>query len=118
MPTEIAALIDKPLLLALVLAVGAAIGVAAERIVERWKRAERRERWRMRDGKSRWAGGKGRVVPIVQTTVAPRSIRPSCSSTPSAVAIIARAFNTVRMPACSMFIRANSRRVGLTSGRI
>ncbi len=65
MPTEIAALIDKPLLLALVLAVGAAIGVAAERIVERWKRAERRERWRKRGGKSRWAGGKGRIVPIV-----------------------------------------------------
>lgn len=64
MPTEIAALIDKPLLLALVLAAGAAIGVAAERIVERWKRAERRERWRKRSGKSRWTGGRARVVPI------------------------------------------------------
>lgn len=48
MPAEIAALIDKPLLLALVLAVGAAIGMGAERIVEGWKRAERRERWQKR----------------------------------------------------------------------
>ncbi len=56
MPTEIAALIDKPLLLALVLAVGAAIGMGAERIVERWKRAERRERWQKR--KRPWQRGK------------------------------------------------------------
>lgn len=56
MPTEIAALIDKPLLLALVLAVGALIGVGAERIVEGWKRAERRERWQKRQ--KPWQRGK------------------------------------------------------------
>jgi hypothetical protein len=33
MPNEILALIDKPILLAIVLAVGATIGVGAERIV-------------------------------------------------------------------------------------
>src|SRR3546814_6658093 len=48
MPTEIAARNDKPALLAIVLAVGAVIGVGVERIVEGWKRAERRERWRKR----------------------------------------------------------------------
>lgn len=36
MPSEILALVDTPMLLA----VGAAIGVGAERIVEGWKRAE------------------------------------------------------------------------------
>lgn len=62
MPTEIAALIDKPVLLALVLTVGAAIGMGAERIVEGWRRNERRERWQKRKG--RWAGGKAKVVPV------------------------------------------------------
>ncbi|PKQ00526.1 MAG: hypothetical protein CVT74_03525 [Alphaproteobacteria bacterium HGW-Alphaproteobacteria-13] len=64
MPTEISALIDKPLLLALVLAVGAAIGVGAERIVEGWKRTERRERWRRRKGQGRWAGGKAKLASV------------------------------------------------------
>ncbi|MDP3782073.1 MAG: hypothetical protein Q8Q79_04060 [Sphingopyxis sp.] len=36
MPSEILALVDTPMLLA----VGAAIGVGAEQIVEGWKRAE------------------------------------------------------------------------------
>ncbi|MGQ3102273.1 MAG: DUF2726 domain-containing protein [Sphingopyxis solisilvae] len=65
MPNEILALIDKPMLLAIVLAVGAAIGVGAERIVEGWKRAERRERWQKRGGKRAWGGGKAKVVPVV-----------------------------------------------------
>lgn len=64
MPSEILALIDKPLLLAIVLAVGAVIGVGAERIVEGWKRAERRERWQRRGGKRPWGGGKAKVVPV------------------------------------------------------
>ena len=63
MPSEIVALIDKPLLLALVLAVGAVIGMSAERIVEGWKRAERRERWQRRGGKRAW-GGKTKAVPF------------------------------------------------------
>lgn len=66
MPSEILALIDKPLLLAIVLAVGAAIGVGVERIVEEWKRAERRERWQKR-------GGKAKVVPV---TPPPRPASP------------------------------------------
>lgn len=62
MPSEIVALIDKPLLLALVLAVGAVIGMGAERIVEGWKRAERRGRWQRRGGKRRWTGSKAKAV--------------------------------------------------------
>jgi hypothetical protein len=65
MPPEIIALIDKPWLLAIVLAVGAALGIAVERFVEGQKRAERRAYWRGRNG-AKGAGGKpGRaVVPI------------------------------------------------------
>ena len=62
MPSEIVALIDKPLLLALVLSVGAAIGMGAERIVEGWKRAERRERWQRRGGKRGWTDGKAKAA--------------------------------------------------------
>ena len=53
MPPELVALIDKPLLLAAVLAVGAVIGIAVERVVEGQKRAERRANWagRNRGGK-------------------------------------------------------------------
>src|SRR3546814_579321 len=71
MPTEIAALIDKPTLLALVLAVGAAIGVAVERIVERWKRAERRERWERRKGQQRRVGSKTSVMPVPSSPANP-----------------------------------------------
>ncbi len=68
MPSEILALIDKPLLLALVLAVGAVIGMGAERTVEGWKRTERRERWQGRKGpkagwRGRWTGGKAKAAP-------------------------------------------------------
>ncbi|MCK9541200.1 MAG: DUF2726 domain-containing protein [Novosphingobium sp.] len=55
MPPEIIALIDKPLLLALVLAVGALSGMAVERIAERMNKAERQARWQARQG-----GGNGR----------------------------------------------------------
>ncbi|MDB5723364.1 MAG: hypothetical protein JWQ16_118 [Novosphingobium sp.] len=60
MPPEIVALIDKPLLLALVLAVGAVCGMAVERIGEKWNRAERRAFWKKRNGeKNRAAGNRG-----------------------------------------------------------
>lgn len=49
MPPEIAALIDKPWLLVIVLAVGAVCGMAVERISENWKRAERRAYWQGRN---------------------------------------------------------------------
>lgn len=48
MPQEILNLIDKPHLLAILLAVGAAIGIAVERFSERLKRAERQAFWRGR----------------------------------------------------------------------
>lgn len=50
MPPEIQALVDKPFLLAIVLAVGAVCGIAAERLGEKWNRAERRRRWQSRGG--------------------------------------------------------------------
>jgi hypothetical protein len=65
MPPEIAALIDKPLLLAAVLAVGAVCGMGAERIAEGMKKAERRAYWQGRN-----ANKQGKVV----------SIKPAASS--------------------------------------
>lgn len=53
MPPEIIALIDKPVLLALVLAVGAVCGIAAERIGESMKRAKRRAYWEKRNARGK-----------------------------------------------------------------
>ena len=69
MPPEIVALIDKPLLLAAVLAVGAVCGMAVERIGEKWNRAERRAYWERRNaGRNRGAGktgfGQFKAVPL------------------------------------------------------
>ena len=50
MPPEIIALIDKPWLLAIMLALGAALGIAVERFAEGQKRAERRAYWQGRNG--------------------------------------------------------------------
>lgn len=51
MPPEFVALIDKPLLLLILLGVGAAIGIAIERAVESQKRAGRRAYWAGRNAK-------------------------------------------------------------------
>ena len=66
MPSELLALIDRPLILLLVLAVGAALGIGVERLVEGQKRAERRAYYKgLNSGKK---GGKvvplGKVVPV------------------------------------------------------
>jgi Protein of unknown function (DUF2726) len=53
MPPEIVALIDKPLLLFALLALGAALGVAVERLFEGQKRAERRAYWQGRNSGKR-----------------------------------------------------------------
>jgi Protein of unknown function (DUF2726) len=53
MPSEILALMDKPLLLFAVLAVGAVLGIAIERLVERQKRAERQAYWQRRNSARR-----------------------------------------------------------------
>lgn len=45
MPPEITALLDKPILLAILLAFGAALGMAVERFVEGQKRARRKAYW-------------------------------------------------------------------------
>jgi hypothetical protein len=60
MPPEILALIDRPLVLIAVLAVGAMLGIAVERLVEGQKRAERRAYWQGRNSGKK--GGK--VVPL------------------------------------------------------
>lgn len=51
MPPEIQALLDKPLLLALVLGIGAVCGLVVERASEKWNKAQRRRRWQARKGK-------------------------------------------------------------------
>jgi hypothetical protein len=58
MPTELVVLLDKPWLLAIVLAAGAAIGIAVERLVEGQKRAERRAYWQGRNS----VDGRGRSM--------------------------------------------------------
>jgi Protein of unknown function (DUF2726) len=56
MPPEIVALIDKPLLLALVIGLGVVCGMVAERISEKLLKAKRRAYWEQRNGKRN--GGK------------------------------------------------------------
>ena len=58
MPPEIVALIDKPWLLAAVIAVGAVCGMAVERLAESQKRAVRRAWWQGRNG----GKGRGKLV--------------------------------------------------------
>ena len=60
MPAEILALIDKPLLLIAVLALGAVLGIAVERLVEGQKRAEHRAYWQGRNLGKRG----GRFAPV------------------------------------------------------
>lgn len=72
MPPEIVALIDKPVLLAAVLAVGAICGMAVERIGEKWNRAQRRAYWEKRGGRKNRRDGKGgfgqfKAVPLKGT---------------------------------------------------
>jgi hypothetical protein len=73
MPPEIVALIDRPLLLLAVLAAGAVLGIAVERLVESDKRAERRAYWQGR--KAATTGSKSapgrrdfKAVPLKGTT--------------------------------------------------
>jgi hypothetical protein len=61
MPPEIVALLDKPILLIAVLAIGAVCGVAVERIAENVRKAERRAYWKGRNSMRR---GKPKVVPF------------------------------------------------------
>ena len=64
MPPEIIALIDKPLLLMAVLALGAVLGITVERLVEGQKRAERRAYWKGRNGAKRNAS----ITPVRKGT--------------------------------------------------
>ena len=70
MPPEIIALIDKPWLLAVLLAVGAACGIIVERFVEGQKSAERRAYWQGRNagGKRGWGNlAQFKAVPLTGT---------------------------------------------------
>ena len=64
MPPEILALIDKPLLLAAVLAIGAVCGIAVERFVEGIESEKRRAYWRGRKQGGGWQNGGPKVVPM------------------------------------------------------
>lgn len=56
MPPEIIALIEKPWLLAIILALGAALGMTVERFAEGQKRAERRAYWAGRNTRKKVPG--------------------------------------------------------------
>lgn len=71
MPPEIIALLDNPVSLIIILAIGAASGIAVERLVEGQKRAERRAYWKGRNTKPKW--GK-KVVPIESAQPEPTDI--------------------------------------------
>jgi hypothetical protein len=62
MPPEINALLDKPWLLFIILAIGAACGMGVERFAESMKRAERRAYWKGRN----WRGGKGPTLDTIR----------------------------------------------------
>jgi hypothetical protein len=78
MPPEIAALIDKPLLLAAVLGLGAACGIFAERVSETLLKKKRREYWQNRNAKAQrgaWSAcNSGKPAPSVVPT-APDPLR-------------------------------------------
>ena len=75
MPPEIAALIDKPVLLALVLGIGAILGMLVERVVESQNRAKRRAYWQARKGwkQSNTASGKSHrlIAPPTKQRIEP-----------------------------------------------
>ena len=62
MPPEINALLDKPLLLFIILAIGAACGMGVERFAESMKRAERRAYWKGRN----WRGKSGPTLATIR----------------------------------------------------
>ena len=64
MPPEIVALIDKPLLLAAVLAIGAMCGIAVERFVGHMDREKRKAYWRGRKQGGGWQNGGPKAVPV------------------------------------------------------
>ena len=74
MPPEIVALIDNPLLLAAILAVGAMCGVAAERLFEHFDKERRRAYWRGRNhgGTAHvpaWRRNTGQPIPTAKSAV-------------------------------------------------
>ncbi len=88
MPPEILALIDKPLLLIAVLAVGAILGVGVERLVEGQKRAERRAYWQGRN-----SGKKGsKFVPLKKDGLA-EAVKANGSATDQLACVMAADFN-------------------------
>lgn len=80
MPSEILALIDKPWLLAALLALGAICGMTVERLVEGHERAARRTKWKARNLR-----GFGKIVSfgrgkqLTVTRGSPASLRPDAA---------------------------------------
>lgn len=87
MPTEILALIDKPWLLVAMLAVGAILGIAVERLVEGQKRAERRAFWQGRNSGKQF--GKFKPARTSTVTEAPKA---ACVATDQLARVMAAQF--------------------------
>jgi hypothetical protein len=73
MPTDLLALLDKPLVLLIVMAIGGVIGIALESAFNRLDRQRRRAYWRGRNSAAGWKAGtvtpnNGRQVSPVEST--------------------------------------------------
>jgi hypothetical protein len=88
MPPEILALIDKPLLLIAVLAVGAVLGIGVERLVEGQKRAERRAYWQGRNSGKRG----GTVAPFKKDGLA-EAVKANGTATDQLATVMAADFS-------------------------
>lgn len=101
MPTEIFALIDQPLLLIAILAVGAALGIGVERLVEGQKRAERRAYWAGRNSGNHNAksapprkGSDANLAKIFSVTTEDRTTTKSTSATDQLACVMDAAFTS------------------------
>ena len=70
MLADLLALLDKPVILLIVLAIGSVIGIGVERLVEGQKRAERRAYWAGRNANKRGSGQR-KVTDAVPLKVVP-----------------------------------------------
>ena len=88
MPVEILALVDKPWLLIVVLAVGAVLGIGVERLVEGQKRAERRAYWQGRNGGKQF----GKYKSARTNGATPEAPNAACTATDQLARVMAAHF--------------------------
>lgn len=101
MPNEILALIDQPLVLITILAVGAALGIGVERFVKGQKRAERRAYWAGRNSGNRTVksapprkGSDANLVKLFGMTTDDTSNAQSTSATDQLARVMDAAFTS------------------------